>query len=191
MSTFCALSGAALSSNSLKTAICSLKIVKFGGKLPDGYKKISAVRSDSEIRSGQKVVLAGYGISDAKNHTGAGILRKTEVRVLKNRPGKSEMILDQSRGHGACHGDSGGPAFLRRNGKIVLAGLTNRSFPSHAPDDCRHQVIYTKVPAYRSWIQSGTKKLEAPQWRTRLHKGGKKIKRIAHKRKKKGSRVNS
>jgi secreted trypsin-like serine protease len=138
-----------------------IALVKFRGALPVGFKKISTVGKDSEIKNGSKQVLAGYGISNARTKEGAGILRKTEVSVLHNRPGKSEMILDQRHGHGACHGDSGGPAFMKRNGKIVLAGVTNRGYPNRAPDDCAHQVVYTKVPAYRSWIQKSEKKLDS------------------------------
>jgi secreted trypsin-like serine protease len=85
------------------------------------------------------------------------------VGVADPRSGKSEMILDQSRGHGACHGDSGGPAFVRQGKKMVLAGVTNRSYPSQAPDDCAHRVVYTKVSAYRSWIQKGEAKLHSGQ----------------------------
>jgi V8-like Glu-specific endopeptidase len=138
-----------------------IAVVKFAGGMPEGYKKISTLRSDKDIRSGQDVVLAGYGISDARRKTGAGVLRKTQVEILNNRPGKSEMILDQSHGRGACHGDSGGPAFIQRAGRILLAGVTNRGYPDRAPDDCGHQVVYTKVPAYRSWILGSEKKLES------------------------------
>ncbi len=138
-----------------------IALVKFDGKLPKAYKPVPEVSSDKEIKAGSEVTLAGYGISDAQKKTGAGVLRETKVRVLKNRPGKTEMILDQSHGRGACHGDSGGPAFLKTGKRISLAGVTNRGYPNHAPDDCAHQVVYTKVPAYRSWIQKSEKKLEA------------------------------
>jgi secreted trypsin-like serine protease len=140
-----------------------IALVKFKGGLPAGYETVPMVKSDQQIQSGEKVTLAGYGISNAQTHTGAGRLRKTQVSILKNRPGKSEMILDQSHGHGACHGDSGGPAFVRENGKIELAGVTNRGYPNQAPDDCRHKVVYTKVPAYEPWIRASEKKLGAPQ----------------------------
>ncbi|MGZ3693421.1 MAG: S1 family peptidase, partial [Bdellovibrionota bacterium] len=137
-----------------------IALVKFGGGLPKGYKKVSSVGTDSEIKSGANVILAGYGIDNARTKTGAGRLRKTAVQITNSRTGKSEMILDQSHGHGACHGDSGGPAYVTRNGKMILAGVTNRSYPSRAPDDCGHKVVYTKVPAYRSWIQKSEKRLE-------------------------------
>ena len=136
-------------------------LVKFGGGMPAGYHQVSTVQSASAIKNGGVVQLAGYGISNARTHTGAGKLRETSVRIVDSRPGKSEMILDQTHGRGACHGDSGGPAFVRQGAGIALAGLTNRGYPDHAPDDCAHQVVYTKVPSYKRWITANERKLEA------------------------------
>lgn len=136
-----------------------IAIVRIGGTLPEGYHPMPMAKTDNEISSGEKVTLAGYGISNAARKSGAGRLRKTNVEVLNNRAGKSEMILDQSHGHGACHGDSGGPAFIRENGRIEVAGVTNRSYPNSAPDDCRHQVVYTKIPAYKKWIATNSRRL--------------------------------
>ena len=137
-----------------------IALVKFDGGLPAGYKKVSTVGTDAAIKPGEKVTLAGYGINNAKTRTGAGILRKTQVAITNNRPGQSEMILDQTKGHGACHGDSGGPAYVSQGRKVTLAGVTNRGYPNNSPDDCKHQVVYTKVPAYKKWIASNEKKLE-------------------------------
>lgn len=136
-------------------------LVKFGGGMPAGYHQVPTVSSEAAIRTGGVVELAGYGVNNARTHAGAGKLRKTQVRIVDSRPGKSEMIMDQSKGHGACHGDSGGPAFVKSSSGIALAGLTNRGYPDRAPDDCAHQVVYTKVPAYKRWIQANEKKLEA------------------------------
>ena len=147
-----------------------IALVKFAGGLPEGYRKASMIRSENSIQNGRKVVLAGYGISNAVTKSGAGRLRKAEVSVINNRPGKSEMILDQGQGSGACHGDSGGPAFIQRNGRLVLAGLTNRSYPPGAPDDCAHKVVYTKVPAYRSWIQKSERKWNSSKRRSLFEK---------------------
>ena len=50
---------------------------------------------------------------------------------------------------------------MKTRGGISLAGLTNRSYPDSAPDDCAHDVVYTKLPAYKSWIARSEKKLES------------------------------
>ena len=136
-----------------------IALVKFAGPLPKGYRQVRLNRSDANLVKGRAAVLAGYGISNAQTHSGAGILRKTSISIDNPRSGKSEMVLNQSHGRGACHGDSGGPAFVNVGGKNVLAGVTNRSYPAHAPDDCGHQVVYTKVNAYRSWIAKEEKSM--------------------------------
>lgn len=131
-----------------------IALVKFGGGLPPGFKPASLDSNDS-VAKGERAILAGYGVSNARTKEGAGILRKTEVAVANPRTGKSEMIFDQSHGHGACHGDSGGPAYFKRGGKMILGGVTNRSYPNTAADDCAHKVVYTKIASYRPWIEKG------------------------------------
>jgi V8-like Glu-specific endopeptidase len=149
-----------------------IAVVKFGGKLPKGYEPASLDSGADRIQKGETAILAGYGVSNARTHSGAGILRKTAVRVANGRAGKSEMIFDQSHGRGACHGDSGGPAYLERGGKMILAGVTNRSYPSRAADDCGHKVVYTKVAPYRSWIKKSEEDLHGQnEFTPRLMKG--------------------
>jgi len=57
-----------------------IALIKFNGRLPKGYRKIQ-LGQDSDIRSGGKVTLAGYGISNAQTKTGAGRLRKADVQI--------------------------------------------------------------------------------------------------------------
>lgn len=136
-----------------------IAVVKFAGKIPPGYHPATMDSPNSEIKKGDAAILAGYGVSNARTHEGAGILRKTSVAVDSVRKGKSEMVLDQSHGRGACHGDSGGPAYFQRGKKMVLGGVTNRSYPNSAADDCAHKVVYTKVSAYRPWIKKSEEQL--------------------------------
>lgn len=136
-----------------------IAVVKFAGKIPPGYHPATLDSPKNEIKKGESVILAGYGVSNAKTHEGAGQLRKTTVSVAAVRKGKSEMIFNQSHGHGACHGDSGGPAYFQRGRKMVLGGVTNRSYPNSAADDCAHKVVYTKVAAYRPWIEKSEDEL--------------------------------
>ena len=137
-----------------------IALVHFSGGLPPGYRPMKIV--EQPIVAGEAVVLAGYGISNAQTHSGAGTLRSTQVRVLEPALGETEMILDQSHGQGACHGDSGGPALLRIADELFLVGVTNRGYPNEGPDDCAHGVVYTKVTAYENWISAGMKKLREP-----------------------------
>jgi hypothetical protein len=167
-----------------------IALVRFPGGLPDGYESTSLPDTEAILKKGKTAILAGYGISNAQTHSGAGVLRKTSVKIADPRTGKPEMVLDQSRGHGACHGDSGGPAYVRSGGRTVLVGVTNRSHPSSAPDDCAHQVVYTKVAAYRPWIQKSEERLRSSREGTSFFSqaGAKAAKRSSHTRKMKHGR---
>jgi secreted trypsin-like serine protease len=137
-----------------------IALVKFEGKLPKGYGPAHLLPESASLKKGDDVILAGYGITNAFRKTGAGTLRRATVEVDKPEFGKTEILLDQHQGSGACHGDSGGPAFVQKNGKDYLLGVTSRGYPVTAPDDCRHKVIYTKVSAYRAWITETARELQ-------------------------------
>jgi secreted trypsin-like serine protease len=140
-----------------------IALVRLEGKLPKGYHVAHVLPMKDKLQKGDQVILAGYGISDARKKTGAGELRRTTVTVLQPQFGKTEILLDQRQGSGACHGDSGGPAFVERDGKLYLMGVTSRGYPETAPDDCRHEVVYTQVNAYRNWIKETSKAISSRQ----------------------------
>ena len=81
---------------------------------------------------------------------------------------KSEFLLESAKGKSACHGDSGGPAYVKveveRDGKIVLedvlTGVTSRSVGDEL-DLCNVSVAYTSIPFYASWIVSTARALDA------------------------------
>ncbi len=63
------------------------------------------------------------------------------------------ISYDQNPG-GPCSGDSGGPAFIFRNGNEYIAGIT-----SYGDQNCTQYGVSTKVDYYYSWISqyiSGT-----------------------------------
>jgi V8-like Glu-specific endopeptidase len=139
-----------------------IAVIHFDGELPDGFVPVRLAPAKLALAAGDTVTLAGYGITRAGSETGAGVLRKAQVKIVDPDFGKTEMIFDQTSGVGACHGDSGGPAFFTRSGKTYLVGVTNRSYPNDAPDDCKQQVVYVKTAPYLKWIASSEKALRTP-----------------------------
>ncbi len=133
--------------------------------LPTGYAPAKILGLTNDLQTAETTTLAGYGITIANpglfQDDGAGLLRKTQVTIQEARFSTTEALLDQTQGHGACHGDSGGPAFVTRNGQPTLWGVTSRGFPENAPDDCAHQAIYTRINAYQSWVTAAAARLRA------------------------------
>jgi len=138
-----------------------IALVRFEGALPEGYRPAKLLPPSDPLKNGEMVTLAGYGETDATSHAGVGVLRKTMVPIKDANFGKTEVLLDQTGDKGACHGDSGGPAFVSMGGDYYLWGVTNRSYPATAADDCKHDSVYTNIDAYKDWLTQAAAKLRA------------------------------
>lgn len=137
-------------------------LVRFPGGLPAGYVAAQVLPESIALADNESVTLSGYGITDGSTHAGSGTLRKTDVKIKIANYGRTEVLLDQSKGHGACHGDSGGPAVVKANGNLYVWGVTNRGAPDDAPDDCLHEAVYTKINAHTAWLGSATQDMRRP-----------------------------
>lgn len=136
-----------------------IALIRFEGPLPSGYRKAKLLSAGAELSNGDRVVLAGYGITDALAGTGSGELRKTAVKIKDAGFARTEVLLDQTEGTGACHGDSGGPAFVEEGGALAVWGVTNRAYPNDAPDDCAHESVYTDIRAHSEWLGKAAARL--------------------------------
>ncbi len=138
-----------------------IALLKFSGDLPEGYQLAELLQNDSLVQPTTKVTLAGYGFvwTDGEESYSDNTLRKVEVNVIENF-GHTEVVLDQSRGRGACHGDSGGPAFLEVDGKQLVWGITSRGGGLDGVDDCSYFSIYTKVNPHLEFIDLALQKLQ-------------------------------
>jgi secreted trypsin-like serine protease len=135
-----------------------IALVRFAGGIPAGYRKAKLLTDLTQLRLGGTVTLAGFGITQTHPHTGSGSLRKTTVEIAKVSHGATEILFDQREGQGACHGDSGGPAFVSVRGEQLLFGVTNRGFDDDR-DTCGRYAVYTKIQTYKSWISAGIRAL--------------------------------
>lgn len=77
--------------------------------------------------------------------SGDGLLRETKAPIAAVQ--ETEVRLDESKGHGTCAGDSGGPAYVEQNGKMYLFGITSRGSAL-----CDNTGVYTNAVYYKDWI---------------------------------------
>lgn len=135
-----------------------IAVVRFSGGLPAGFHPATLLTDANALKNGAVVLLAGYGISDGVAHTGAGTLRSVEVTIQDSQYSKSELLLDQTHGKGACHGDSGGPAYVKVGEKWMLFGVTSRGV-NDPRNDCSVSAAYTSIPFYMTWVKKTAAKL--------------------------------
>jgi secreted trypsin-like serine protease len=142
-----------------------IAVIKFDGNgLPEGYEAVKFLEDDSVLQKGTTAIILGYGINDATTQTGAGTLRFTTLQISDPKFSPTELLLDQSKGTGACHGDSGGPAFVylknkKGVGHYYLWGITNHSSKDDVDNLCNKSVIYTNATLFFTWMELVKKSL--------------------------------
>lgn len=137
-----------------------IALLHFKGPVPAGYKSAKLLTNFSKklLKKGTPVTLAGFGISNGVDKDGAGVLRTTQVVIEDSAYSSSEITVNQTQGKGACHGDSGGPAYIEIKGTYYLWGITSRGV-NDTQDDCSQMAAYTSVQYYKPWITKTANKL--------------------------------
>jgi secreted trypsin-like serine protease len=135
-----------------------IALIRITGGIPKGFKAAKVLPTDVRMNIGDGAVLAGYGQDDNQQ---TGTLNKVSVTISHLEDySPIEVVFDQTKGKGACYGDSGGPAFFNHNGELHLIGVTNGPYDTN---DCNGHGVYAKVPAHMEWLAKAAKKLrEAP-----------------------------
>ncbi len=142
-----------------------IAVFKFAGNgLPKGYEAVKFLEDDSVLKKGTSTVTLGYGIDNAVTQTGAGTLRATTLQISDPKFSPTELLVDQRKGSGACHGDSGGPAFVylkdqQGSGAYYLWGITNHSSSDDVDNLCNRSVIYTNATLFITWMELVKKSL--------------------------------
>lgn len=137
-----------------------IAVLKFKGTVPAGFVPAKVLNDRNLLRKGAAVTLAGYGISDGVKKVGSGVLRYTRVKIADSKFSGTEVMLDQRNGRGACHGDSGGPAYINIGGQLYLWGVTSRGVNDPA-DNCGQFSAYTNILAHLSWMSEVVTKMNA------------------------------
>ncbi|MBC7371518.1 MAG: trypsin-like serine protease [Bdellovibrionaceae bacterium] len=143
--------------------IGDILLLKLSAPIPDGFNVAPLLPTSFNLNTVKVVTLAGWGWTDGVKQTDTATLRKVEV-ALKDANFTESEILVGSVGKGACHGDSGGPAYVNVDGKAYVAGVTSRADMRTDPKgQCISDTIYTKTQFFNSWIVESAKNLNAPK----------------------------
>lgn len=137
-----------LSDNSLLHAGTDITVAGFG--VSDVYTEPVDVK---KVKNLQDAIYYGeiFCYDDANTNCvsvemgGDGQLRQTHAPISSLQ--ETEFLLDESKGHGTCSGDSGGPAYVSIEGQLFLTGVTSRGSAL-----CDNVGVYTNVIPYIGWI---------------------------------------
>lgn len=150
-----------------------IAVVKLATDIPPGYQPAKVLDAGvNTLRDGDPVVLAGYGMSLPLSPTdgsdsGSGTLRFVDQTIRQAQFGSTEMLINLDNGRGACHGDSGGPAYIRSGNDIYLAGVASRMTENDRVANngdvndfsCTVEMVYTSVSAQSAWIHEASQAL--------------------------------
>jgi len=151
-----------------QNSISDLAIALLSSQAPQEKSPANVISAAHKIAINDNLILAGYGKTGGDSEIETPVLKRVNVpfRALLNN--KTEMYAGEgdvetpnrlSDPHGACSGDSGGPAYLPASQGYTLAGVIVRG-PDTQNGGCLSSVtILTDIRPYANWISATSKKL--------------------------------
>jgi secreted trypsin-like serine protease len=167
-----------------KTIWNDIALIRLEKEAPEDFKTAQIINSSSKKLKKAKLtslLLSGFGIStpivrkEVKNSISgeikvlevpekistSGVLRQVDgIAVTSVTADQKEILLNQRSKKGACHGDSGGPAFITTaDNQLIQVGLTSRG--TNRLGNCNEDAIYTGLAGYSEWISTNSAALLA------------------------------
>ena len=128
-------------------------VVSFKGTLPPEMKPVT-LAPDGSIKTGDELLLAGYGYTTQAGPSEAGILRQVRVKTAQVDTGHRILEIEAFTNKGGCLGDSGGPAYLDDGITLRLVGATHGPGIGMEQLECdAGQGTFTLVNRYQGWMK--------------------------------------
>lgn len=125
-------------------------VIKLLTTAPKWATPIAILGSEASLNVGQQVTVAGFGRMEEDKAAMAKYLQVTQLDI--RGVGSKRIELDQTKGTGACWGDSGGPALIRTtsNDLVVIGALSGATY---GDQNCHSGTVYTSLAGYKEFIQ--------------------------------------
>lgn len=138
------------------TAENDLAIIKLKTNAP-AWSKPAKVAKKLIVDKGHQLILSGFGLNDENSKLQLPDLFYTEVRLVDIID--SILVTDNTQKTGSCHGDSGGPAYIKLPGTqgLVVVGATRG--PHKQAHNCHEFGEYTRLDNQSRFISQSIQEL--------------------------------
>ncbi len=132
-----------------------IAIIKIKGEAPEGFEPVKIAANSEMFKAGDEITVAGFGLKNDAFQMRTEALRKAVINI--DKIWNTHIITNQTKDRGICLGDSGGPAYIERDGKLILIGATRGAHK--AAKNCRAFAEITSVPESLDFILSASQSL--------------------------------
>lgn len=115
---------------------------------PAGYEPARFLPRGLSLAVGDSVTVGGFGDQDFKETTPDYRLLTFDFHVKEIPASTTLVILAAARDGGIASGDSGGPAWVNKNGELYFWGAASSS-----EEEGMAEADYENLTAYREWLE--------------------------------------
>ncbi len=153
--------------------------VEFAGDIPNSngkniYKPVKIFNEAEKITGQEEIMLSGFGVYEVNPQFKFGVkkwLKTSNHEFVSTNQFKNLILITTGANKGSCHGDSGGPVYIKWNGEWLLygvasgfdVGLTPSSYKvvdikdnEMAPTCSGGQSIYNYAGEYSHWVMANS-----------------------------------
>jgi secreted trypsin-like serine protease len=141
-----------------------LALLKLAKPLPARFAVAAIGVPAKPVAPGDRFTVAGYGVAAPGNGRTSGRARRAELAVT-GRPGSLQIRLvdpvggGERAGLGSCEGDSGAPAFMGRDGVMMMIGVVSWATGPKLTAGCGGLTGLTPLAGHRDWIARTAREL--------------------------------